>query len=94
MHFDVLGETPGMGHKREDLTGRSYKDLLAPGARVAWNKHAGVNGNVVNQALALGEEMETLWKTRDGAILEISPAILGLTAVTAFQESPSRLACS
>ncbi len=60
-----------LGYTREELTGRSYKDLLAPAARGDWEKHAPANGRAGDQALALKEETETLWQTRKGAPLDI-----------------------
>ena len=59
-----------LGYQRDELAGRLYKELLAPLARTEWEDRSRANGKP-GHPLARGEEMETLWHTKDGAILDV-----------------------
>ena len=55
-----------LGYQREELARRPYTELLAPSARADWDKSLRRDANNT-----LSEEAETLWRTSDGAILDV-----------------------
>ena len=67
---DTLVRT--LGFERDELAGRPYVELLAPPAAAAWEKEVHLaQASFPAQALLKKPEMETLWRTRDGAVLDV-----------------------
>jgi len=60
-----------LGYGRDELAGRSYADLLAPSARADWDRHFHLTAKGTNHAAVLKDEVETLWQTKEGIILDI-----------------------
>jgi PAS domain S-box-containing protein len=63
---DTLVRT--LGYRREELAGRPYAELLAPAAVAERDKHVHLSPGPKH---ALPHELETLWLTKEGAVLDV-----------------------
>lgn len=66
---DTLVRT--LGYQRDELTGRSYHDLLAPQVRPTRDQRVRGTGKGAHGGAVHDEEVETLWRTKSGADLDI-----------------------